>query len=905
MSTTPFFIPDTSPLFAYSCPDCSTSNATASGGNGNTTSASWLAAYRPRGDGYDQTFHETGDQGAEVALNVTASSLTFLTSPGISCPAQYSLNGSAWADACNAGEATTSGFELGDLPGGLHSLKVRPGRGVGDGGLEWMGVGGEVRIESGGSTSNLTLDDTSPSFILSPSNAWTTLPSRSSSSPSNATLATMYSDTSPFYNGTLAMTTSQDARMDITFRGLGIYVYGLSGTEGGAAVVRLDGEVQAALNMSNTWNTYSSLLYMGSGFSPNDTHTLSFVNTTPGKQLVIDYALLTTAQSSSASSSTNHLALIIGVITGISALLLALGVSSYILYTRRKTQRNASSRNRTPYAFAGGIGPGGAGAYGSMASSIDVWRKGAGSGSGSGSGSPATPSTVFGTGSVGFGAGLERDPRLGGGAGGVMSPTPEYPDYLPYRGPVEPPPRSARSAHSAREASEFLYPRPAVLPYDGLARTATGTSGSTRSGRSSPPLIAGANASASGWLHASRQAAATAAAGAGVGGWAGGVTSPSPSYSSSGRSGSGRSGWSGSRSGRSPLERPSPTAVRGWDRERERDERERGRQLEFDEIALDSYYQQPGVGSPPPFQLMDRGDESERGGRGEPASPGSVSTPSTLGLSGVPTRGVVASRSVARLWPSRDAVPSTFRTPSMFPASQSTSALTPTPAPAHPGSSSLQLNPATSTIDLLPTSRSAPSPLPTSSGSPSLRRGVSIKSVKTMRSFFSGLIFVPPSSTSPVPSTPALLPQTAARPDSGIFPLGGGFSRGPSRYGANGGRSGGGGSGGGSVGRGITPLNTSISGRSPGALGLGTNIAPVAGPSAWRGSVTGRRDDRDHERNRDHEQHGEGEGDETSPNFFIELDPNSPITASRPGSAWTRYKSGASGFAGFSESWEG
>ena len=43
----------------------------------------------------------------------------------------------------------------------------------------------------------------------------------------------------------------------------------------------------------NPWKAYSSLLYLNSGFNATDTHTLSFVNTSPGRQLVIDYAILT------------------------------------------------------------------------------------------------------------------------------------------------------------------------------------------------------------------------------------------------------------------------------------------------------------------------------------------------------------------------------------------------------------------------------------------------------------------------------------------------------------------------------------------------------------------------------------------------------------------------------------
>lgn len=46
------------------------------------------------------------------------------------------------------------------------------------------------------------------------------------------------------------------------------------------------------------WDSYSSLLYFGSGFSGSN-HTLTIINTSPGGQLVIDYVLLTVKASSS------------------------------------------------------------------------------------------------------------------------------------------------------------------------------------------------------------------------------------------------------------------------------------------------------------------------------------------------------------------------------------------------------------------------------------------------------------------------------------------------------------------------------------------------------------------------------------------------------------------------------
>ena len=56
--------------------------------------------------------------------------------------------------------------------------------------------------------------------------------------------------------------------------------------------------MKAHLEPQNPWQAYSSLLYMGSGFNLTQNHSLSIVNTSPGSQLVIDYALLTVARPS-------------------------------------------------------------------------------------------------------------------------------------------------------------------------------------------------------------------------------------------------------------------------------------------------------------------------------------------------------------------------------------------------------------------------------------------------------------------------------------------------------------------------------------------------------------------------------------------------------------------------------
>lgn len=202
-----------------------------------------------------------------------------------------------------------------------------------------------------------------------------------------------------------------------------------------------------------------------------------------------------------------------------------------------------------------------------------------------------------------------------------------------------------------------------------------------------------------------------------------------------------------------------------------------------------------------------------------------------------------ARRSIARLWPSRDAVPSLYRSNTLTHArgpetivkeiplkrSSTVGAYGQTVAvQTVPVSASASVTAGISTTDssfvrpsplTLLTSSSSASPQP-SGYTPSsrnrpqtpLRRGVSIKSAKTVRSFFSGWIKGTDANgmwQGGRPDTPGR-PQTAARPDSGIFPL---------------------------------------------SLGLGTVDVPL--PQAER-----------------------------SAHMFIELDPSSPLTASRPPSEW-------------------
>lgn len=211
-----------------------------------------------------------------------------------------------------------------------------------------------------------------------------------------------------------------------------------------------------------------------------------------------------------------------------------------------------------------------------------------------------------------------------------------------------------------------------------------------------------------------------------------------------------------------------------------------------------------------------------------------------------------ARRSIARLWPSRDAVPSLYRSNTLTHPRAGESSMEDVPLKRAStlgayGQTAAQTVPvsasasATAGISTLDSSFVRPSPLTllnsasTASPQPSgytpssrnrpqtpLRRGVSIKSAKTVRSFFSGWVKGTDANGmwTGRPDTPAR-PQTAARPDSGIFPL---------------------------------------------TLGLGTVDIPL--PQVER-----------------------------SAHMFIELDPSSPLTASRPPSEWpdrrTRLGSGS------------
>ncbi|WVO16531.1 hypothetical protein L204_104210 [Cryptococcus depauperatus] len=822
-SHTSFFIPDTSPIFSYSpCANCQ-------------GKSSWTAAYTPRGDGYDQTLHMLSPSASSVdsliGVNITASALRFNLGLGTSneCKVEYRINGSSWKDAC--APEKDQNYVVSDLPAGLHQVELRPkvdsaAGSTGQNILQFYGLGGELSLASSGKMSNLTIDSTSPLFKYSPSTAWTSFASSGPlSSPTNNTLTTLYNDTSSFYNGTLGVSTTQGGKVDLKFKGEAVYIYGLAGKEGGKARVELDGVFQGMVDMAAPWTSYSSLLYAGSGFDQSQAHTLSLINQSPGQQLIIDYALLTTKSDSTGGP---NLQLIIGLISGISALLLLLGVAFYAFYIRRrfhgrsrkKVLPYSQSTSNSPYPFSlgyGGYAGGGSVKDGcsSQRSSSDIWKKGSGA-----SESSATPTLLH------FSAHRDQHERTRGARSPPINSLLDYPEYVPYRGPIEPPP----SQVSNEDREEFSA-------YDGYMGSGPRSANTGRS--ATPPLIAGANPTAVGWL-AARQFAVT------------------------------------------PVKTPSTAS-----------QTSRSNQwAKFDTIALNDYQiQKPitpsplsGVGSTPRT-----GRDRERGRDCQSIySPiSSISTPSSLGLSGVQVRAMGASRSVARLWPTKDAVPSNYRTGSFYLANDEASRPSPRLASSQNNSSSVVLNPPTS-VDSLPNTTNDPS------GSPSLRRGVSIKSIKTMRSFFSGLIFVPSSNSntvaggSPVPITPNL--PSAARPDSGIFgPLGGGLdrslSRGPSMRRV----------GGGATGLGVTPhMTTNVttptsSNLPPSSFTFPSPLQRTPTPrihNSYSNQLVPRKND-----GREREEGVDGE--EHSPDFFIELDPNSPVTASRPGSQWTRYTRGS------------
>lgn len=138
-------------------------------------------------------------------------------------------------------------------------------------------------------------------------------------------------------------------------------------------------------------------------------------------------------------------------------------------------------------------------------------------------------------------------------------------------------------------------------------------------------------------------------------------------------------------------------------------------------------------------------------------------------------RAVEATRSVARLWPTRAAVPSHYVTSALEEATGG--GLGPSSVAAQPPGSSAGGAGGRYLPSEVPFSfmDSDPAPAHDRPSSTSLRRGVSVKSVKTVRSFFSGLLGGGGGGGggmgfghSVASSTAG--PASAARPDSDIFP---------------------------------------------------------------------------------------------------------------------------------------
>ena len=325
------------------------------------------------------------------------------------------------------------------------------------------------------------------------------------------------------------------------------------------------------------------------------------------------------------------------------------------------------------------------------ASTIDTWRKKT-----AGSSHTSTPSTASLVSPYGGGflAAHVQPGRTAHSPG--RSPPPEYPDYLPYRGPIEtrPPPRP--------ESIEV-------------------------------PGIVGLNDSTNGWLSQV-------------------VAARSPMETDINRERSAR-----------VVHRPEPIPLR-----------ERNVQTaESNHTVLDSYYNQQDLISP-------------------------ASTMSSLGFTSMTTRAIGATRSVARLWPTSVLItnspphtidedgstvsqitppanhrndPGLFIDSMRYPPLPSTAVSTTARTPPSGTMSSRAMDYSNASRDTLYRSSSGQSPSTTP-----LRRGVGIKSVKTMRSFFSGLLGS--GAGSPFPETPALpatysdtfMVATPARPDSDIFP---------------------------------------------------------------------------------------------------------------------------------------
>ncbi|WWD00603.1 hypothetical protein V866_007538 [Kwoniella sp. B9012] len=872
MPSTPFFIPDTSPLFNY------------------TPSNSWLGAYRAKGDGWDQTFHTTASGDAVVSINLTASSIRFQTSSssslstddkdgGEECEAEYRINGTDWSDAC---PKDSDKYVKEGLPWGLHMIELK---GKNGGGIEFMGLEGELPMYTSGRAINRTIDNTDSIFNYTNSDQWTLLSANNANAAfSNFTLKTVYEGEGldGFFGGSMAGTTTQGAKVELTFQSEAIYVYGLSGPNSGTAQISLDGQIQQDINMKNAWETHGALLYVGGGFNPNVTHTLSIVNNQQGEQLVIDYALLTIPQAEEES----HIPLIAGISGGVSALLILLGLCWLFIVRRNKRRIRAAKlrQQNVQYAFANGIGKDGPLNSGKSfsTSTLNDWRRPPSSLL-----SPNTPASgqslnntgeyIWGTGRpAGLDLSSTRSPNTGAPGVNTLnnhgvhslsqpipppfnSPPPDYPDYVPYQ-----PPASESTGTAVSTSGKSAY-----RPVNPRSNTAPNLSSSALPQLAvinpSTPLTAG------GWARSANRA-----------------MSPSGSL--------------GNR--RSPLiDRINPL---GSARSRP----------EYDDIALDNYTprhqnqnQRPMTPPPIPAEYGDYTPTTAHTPYSRyTTSPSTIthSPSSSIGVQRTATRSSIMSN-IPRLTSVREAISSIYNRTNSTGADPILKLVT-TTGGIETGSG---LN-----TSGLPTSSSHNTPKTPkyiqqqAEEEEALRRGLSVKSNKTtgtMKSWLSNLVFAPSTSNGvnvgnlpSLPSTP-ILPQAAARPDSGIFPLAlnGSVHSIPLRSGSGNGtpvqmvpstatRSFFGGvisspstskTLNGSWGN-ITPKSD---GSSPfvytNSTGSGTlpGGKPIPSRSTTRSSSGG-------EYGYGYSNIGDGMGNE----MFIELNPNSPIMGdSRPGSEWT------------------
>ncbi|RXK34754.1 hypothetical protein M231_07996 [Tremella mesenterica] len=390
---TSFFVPDTSPLWTYG--------------------AGWNPAYARRADGYDQTFHQATASGSQVFVNLTSTTFQISSSTTSSCSFDYSINGSSFQSSCPGG--STQGL-IDNLPLGEHQLSLRL---AASGGVELYGIAGQVPLPKG-SYSNSTIDNTDSSFSWSA--GWTQLISGGTTGQVSNTSVSGQFDRGTLYNGSAAVTTASTASMEFSFSATGIYLYGVSSPNGGQAEVYLDGQLSNTLDLRSPWMGSSSLLYTKMGLNASVPHKLSLVNNTPGKELVVDYAILTGPTSSTSSGS--HPAIIASAVSSAVAVLLIVAVLLYLYITRKRLPR--SSTETVSYVFAHGLSSGQSKSF--------VKR------------SPSTPSSSSGSTSAYGPQPTEH------------SPPPSYPDYIPYA-----PPHSSPRGNVSRWSAATTVTLPAIV----------------------------------------------------------------------------------------------------------------------------------------------------------------------------------------------------------------------------------------------------------------------------------------------------------------------------------------------------------------------------------------------------------------------------------------------------------